>query len=291
MQFNLFQVRVNEYYRMYEDLTGALAGALSDLGHSVTVTTERFEPDAVNVFLGSTVFAAQHSRLAEILAGKPYVAYQLEQLDERLGLLPECPEYWTLLKNASAVWDYSPLGVAFLEDKGLKNIAYLPPGYHSSLERFRPEEEPDIDVLFAGSPHPRRETLLSGLKAQGLKVVYLQHSFGPDLDRHIARAKIVLNMHAWEGLQALETVRLSYLLANRSFVISEESDHNPYGDGVVYAPYDNLVETCRHFARQPADVRDRVAENGYRAIRRIEMADVLRKILQTSDFERRSELT
>lgn len=281
MHFNICHVRINEFYRLYDDLIRSLVGSLSDLGHTCTVEQNVFAAGAVNILVGSTVFASRHLALARALQGKPYIVYQLESLNENRGLLPEYPEYWPLLQNAAAIWDYSPAGAAYLRRKGLQRVAHVPPAFHRSLESFRPKPDPDIDVLFFGSPHERRQRIMQGLQDRGIGAVTLHGVFGEERNQHIARAKIVLNIHAWDDLNGLETVRLSLLLANRAFVISEEADHDPYGAGVVYASYEKLVDTCVEYLLGPQEVREQIAGNGYLAIRKLDLVGMLRVMLET----------
>ena len=283
MNFNIYHVCINQFHQIYDDLIAALRGSLIDLGHTCTVTKNQFVPGSVNILVGSTIFASKYDRLREKLAGKPYIVYQLEQLDDHVGLLPEWSEYWSLLRNATAIWDYSPAGVDYLRSKGMENVFHLPPGFHRDLETFRPCDKPDIDVLFIGSSHPRRDKITADLRGRGLKTVALSRAFAEVRTRHLSRARIVLNIHAWDDIRPLETVRLSYLLANRVFVISESADHNPYGGGVVYAPYDKLADACAHYAREPDAVRSRIAMEGYFAVRRIDLADLLRRLIEESN--------
>lgn len=276
LNFNICWVEINPFYKIYEDLIDALVQSFNDLGHNCTVKRNGFSEDAINIFLGSTFLAARHRALARKMKGRSYIVFQLEPLDNRLDNL--LPEYWELLRNAAAIWDYAPSNVDYLKAKGFENVFYVPPAFHRCMESFRQKVEPDIDVLFVGSPHPRRARIIEKLKSRGVGVVYLQSAFGETRNRYIARSRIVLNIHAWDVVQILETVRVSFLLANRTFVISEESFHNPYGDGVVYAPYDRLVEVCIAFL-QDSQARQEVAENGYFAVRKLDMVEILRATL------------
>lgn len=285
MNFNIYYVKVNELHRLYEELVQSLAQSLGDLGHTCTMRQNGFAAGAVNILVGSTVFAARHHSLARALAGKPYILYQLEWLEDKDGLLPQWPEYWEILRTAGAIWDYSLAGTEYLRAHGLQNLHHLPPGFHRSTEAFRPRPSPDIDVLFFGSPHPRRQRVLDALKAQGLNVVVLHDAFGERRNRYIARAKIVLNIHAWHGPTPLETVRLSFLLANRVFVVSEEAGDNPYENGIVYAPYTELVDTCLDYLRRAPAERERIAANGYLAVRKLDMMDMLRTALDNTGAE------
>lgn len=277
--FNIHAVKINGFHQLYDDLIRSVCESLTDLGHSCTVRPNVFAADAINVLIGATIFASRYHSLAAALRGKPYIVYQLEGLDDRHGLLSEWPEYWELLANAQAIWDYSPAGAGYLRRRGLASVQYVPPAFHRSLESFRPRQDPDIDVLFVGSPHERRRRVLEALESRGLGVVHLHGVFGEQRNRYLARAKVVLNIHAWDALNPLETVRLSLLLANRVFTISEEADHNPYEDGVVYSRYQDLAGLCAEYAGQPARVRESIAEKGYLAVRRLDLVNILRAAL------------
>jgi 2-polyprenyl-3-methyl-5-hydroxy-6-metoxy-1,4-benzoquinol methylase len=279
MRFNIYHVKINEFYHLYEDLIQSLAASLNDLGHSCTVKQNVFAADAVNILLGSTIFASRYHGLPAALQDRPYIVYQLECLDDDRGLLKEWPEYWQLLQDASAIWDYAPASAAYLRGKGLQHVYDVPPAFHRNLESFRPKQNPDIDVLFFGSPHDRRHRIIAALQGRGIGVVHLHGVFGEARNRYISRAKILLNLHAWDELNCLETVRLSFLLANRAFVISEASDHDPYDGAVVYAPYDKLVDVCAEYLGQPAEARDKIAENGYLAVRKLDLVGILRHTL------------
>ena len=279
VQFNIVRVAIDRHQAMYDEATGAMAAALGDLGHGCTISANRIAGDAVNILMGSTIFAAGLLRLESKLRGVPHIVYQLEQLDAAHGLLPGHPGYAAVLANASRIWDYGPSSAAFLRDRGLPAVELLPPAYHPSLERFRPSAEPDIDVIFAGSGQPRRTRVLEALAAAGARVVNLSGCYGRQRDELLSRARIVLNIHAWDDLKTLETVRLSYLLANRCFVISETGDHDPYDAGIVYADHAALAATCLEWLRRPAAERRAVAEHGYRALRAQPLAGLLEPLL------------
>lgn len=283
IEFNIDKVAVNPYHQIYDDLISATRGALLDLGYRCSVRVNTFALGAVNVLIGSTIFSSRYQHLAKQLDGRPYIVYQLEPLDGTRGLLKDWPEYWELLQHASVIWEYSPSNIDFLKANAIENAYYVPPGYHRALETFRPDPDPDLDVLFVGSPHPRRHRALEELERHGLRVANVARLFGNARNRLIARSKIVINIHAWDGLLHLETVRLSFLLSNRSFVLSEQSDHNPYGNGVVYEEYRSMVDRCIEYCRHPREVRDHIAAEGYRAVRKIDMTSNLQHTLEAID--------
>ena len=263
---------------MFDELVATVAASLSDLGHSCTAAVNQLRPDAINILIGATLFGARDLELAKHLAGKPYILYQLEQLDDHHGLLPDWPEYREVMAGAMQIWDYGPSSSAWLRERGLA-VTTVPPGYHSCLEVISPAPRQDIDIVFAGTPHPRRQRILDGLKPSGASVIHLHGVYGAQRNHTLARAKIVLNMHAWDALNPLETVRLSFMLANRRFVVSERGDHDPYGGGVIYSRYEDLVDTCLHHLRQMPERRQSFAERGYQALRAQNMVEMLRPLV------------
>jgi hypothetical protein len=283
VKFNIDKIAINQYHRIYDDLISATQGALLDLGYHCSVGINTFSPGTINILIGSTIFASRHHSLPEYLHGLPYIVYQLEPLHEALGLLKDWPEYWKLLQHASVIWEYSPSNMKFLKAHGIDNALYLPPGHHRALETFRPERDQDLDVLFVGSPHPRRDRLLDSLREHGLRMANVADSFGEARNRLIARSKIALNIHAWDGLPHLETVRLSFLLSNQVFVLSEQSDHNPYGYGLIYAKYHSLADRCLEYCRHSPEVRNQIAAAGHHAVRGIDMTANMRHTLQVID--------
>jgi len=279
LNFNICHVSINEFEGIYEDLIVSLKGSLEDLGHNCSVSKNQATVGAINILIGSTIFASRYQQLNEKLKNVPYIVYQLEHLDDQHGLLSQWGEYYELIKNAVAVWDFSPGSSSFLVTKGLSNIFYLPPGFHRSLEKFVPAISQDIDVLFIGSPHPRRDKVLSALKSRGVNVRNIPKLFGARRNQLMARSKIILNIHAWDEINSLETVRISFLLANRNFVISESSDHNPYGDGLIYASYDEIVEKCIYFLGQPKLAREAIGFKGFMNVHHIDFAKNVENIL------------
>jgi hypothetical protein len=282
--FHIMRIAVNRHLRIYDELIESVAGSLTDLGHSCTVALNWFDdtPTVTNILIGSTIFAARHFDLATAMRGRRYIVYQLEQLDTAHGLLSEWPEYEEVLAGAAWIWDYAPSSAAFLKERGFPRVTHLPPGFHPSLERFTTVPEPDLDVLFVGSIHPRRTHLLETIRASGATVARGFDLYGEARDSVMARAKIHLNIHAWDDLPALETIRLSLLLANRCFVISETGDHNPYGDGIVSAGYDALAATCLDYLGRSPDERRAIAGRGHGILRARPMTEGLRAALRES---------
>ena len=163
---------------------------------------------------------------------------------------------------------------------GFQRVCHVPIGFHECLQTIV-AASPDIDVLFYGSLNPRRRLVLEELQKH-CTVKALFGVYGSERDAFIARARIQLNIHQFDA-QLLEQVRISYLLNNRCFVVSEESVGGPYPeDAVVSAPYGQLVDVCHCYL---ADHREHaaIAAAGFAWLRQRPMVEYL--AITSSDAE------
>jgi hypothetical protein len=289
LPFNICHICLNDHHHIFDDVIGALRGSLVDLGHDCSLMRNTMKRGRINIVVGSTIFIYNRGTAVEDLKKRPYILYQLEQMSAQAAHVANNPWYFEMLEAAARVWEYSPNGMAFLGRTQLKDkLSFFPPAHHRSLEHFAPAAaaEQDIDVLFYGTPSERRTAVVEQLRAAGVNAVALFGVYGEALYAQLRRAKIVLNLHAATELPVLETVRLSFLLANRCFVVSEPGEYNPYGDGVVFAPYDQIVACCLHCLSAGDEARRRVADAGYAAVRRSDLTAQLRREIETLPIAR-----
>lgn len=173
--------------------------------------------------------------------GEKRIIYQLEQSASSRWFTDK---YLSDMENSFSVIDYSLQNIEYLESKGIAypHVYYLPigaaPSYGSNFST-----EKDIDVLFYGDYKscPRRQRLLDRAETR-FKVVRADTLFGDDMKRLIARAKLVLNLHYYEGAQ-LEMPRIQESLSLGTPVVSEttsdQSDYPDLGNAVTFFPAGN----------------------------------------------------
>jgi hypothetical protein len=199
------------------------------------------------------------------------IFYNTEQV------FPDSPWFQGTLLDAyrkHKVWDYNPTNVETLRNLGV-DVTFVPIGYAPSMTRVKPSTRKPLDVLFLGSVNERRKKILVELGDRGVKVMSVYGLYGADRDDVVSRAKIVLNVHFYE-VKIFEAARISYLLANRAFVVTEESAYMPWQGGYIAAPYDKLVETCMEWLS--SDLREHVACKGFEAFSRCAAADMVRPV-------------
>ena len=250
------------------DVGRLLYHSFISLGFPTGLAVNRVRPDAINVVLG-------YHLLGDVggLGKARVIFYQLEQLSQREGQF--MPHNLEILKRAEEVWDYTPENAAFLRSRGLENVKLLPFGFHVGLQTI-PEAPKEIDVLFYGSVNPRRQIILDALQ-QRCRLRVLFGVYGQQRDAEIARAKIVLNLHMYD-LMIMEQARVSYLINNGCFVLSESSPHDPYEGMMATASYRDIPETCMRFLNdEPA--RRQVAQRGFELFRQRPMIQYLKAVL------------
>jgi hypothetical protein len=279
MIFNICKCSINDFHPLFDDLIQVLAASLTDLGYECMLSVNNTQSNTINILIGSTMF---DERLASRLLENPCIIYQMEILDDTCGHLKSFPYYLDLLRRAIAIWEYSPSNKVYLESKGFTNVFYCPPGYHPVANKIRWTTQRDYDFIFFGAMSERRLRFLKMLSVRGFKVAAISEKnklFGIERDKVISRAKVVLNLHFFDNIYTLETVRISYLLSNKAVVISEKSDHDPYNSAVIFASYSDLLNRCIDAIHSPSSL-DELAQSGFRAIARLDM----RKILENTIF-------
>lgn len=195
----------------------------------------------VRIFVGAHLL--HDHQLAQITSSD--VIYNTEQV------LPDSPwlrqGYIKALATARAVWDFSGENARRWRLVYGLDVQHVPLGYVKELEGIALRPSPELDVLFYGSPSPRRLKALLAIESKGLKVLSVFGKYGLERDRLIASAKLVVNIHFHDD-SVLETVRLAYLLSNGVPVISEATASQVYAEHwfpcLWWCSYSELASVC-----------------------------------------------
>ncbi len=178
----------------------------------------------------------EHDRILKyrsLYKTKKLIIYNLEQLIGHNTL----SDVNSIVKHASKadeIWDYDALNIEYLKlYYNITNVRYVPMLYTKCLERdFEKPDKYLYDLLFYGSFYLHRFNMywyIRNLFPQ-LKLGMLSGNFNDDLDFHIKHAKIILNLSTFKPYNRLEQVRIFYNLINGKCVLSEESQHNYFGN-------------------------------------------------------------
>ena len=148
--------------------------------------------------------------------------------------------YLKILSRAIAILDYSKANISFLVARGIpyKNIYYMPLGRVDNYRDFLRSQGIDLarccdknyDVLFYGDANcPRRHSILQEL-GRHFRLEIVNNLFGAALYEKICAARVVINLHYYEGA-LLETTRIFECLSLGVRIVSESSiDVDDYPD-------------------------------------------------------------
>lgn len=261
--------------RAFDDVAFGLSKAFEELGGTAPLIANPAECNGrIPIVYGANLLPAQ---AVDVLPADA-IMVNLEQVTPESAWFKDT--YLKLLKHFPVI-DYSARNRSRLAALGVPHAQVLEVGYTPALSRIMPSQEKDIDVLFYGSINQRRRDVLATLRGLGLNVVVLFDVYGRERDEAISRAKVVLNIHALNA-KVFEIVRVSYLLANRTCVLSEgdsnDPDVQPLLGGLAIAPYDDLVRRCVELVKSPAD-RERLAAKGFEIMSSRSQARMLMELM------------
>lgn len=171
---------------------------------------------------------------------KKFIAFQLEQRTSNWFT----PSYFELLKNASFVFEFSENNLVFLQEHGVlfSKLFYLPiTPTDLSIPIENPHSSIQFDIVFYGCLNERRRKILSELSKQ-FSVLIIEDSFGQSLYTELSRAKIIVNIHYYEGAQ-LETTRLVEAISLGFNVVSERTGNREddfFKDKIVFAEQNDI---------------------------------------------------
>lgn len=275
-RFNLLIVQPEDYvnYAPFLDVATSMCFALRRLGYDVRLVGNEFLYDATNMVFGA------HHLAAELAAGLPSdtIVYNTEQvradgaLVEALRPFVSRFETWDPDIGNIGAWDALGLG---------SRVRYVQPGYVPESSTIDLATPADIDVLFFGKVNPRRMVILDAVARAGIALHVADGIYLANRDALVARAKIVLNVHAAED-SSLEMARVAYVLANRRALVTElgrgarlDPDlHN----GFIAGASADLPGLCLALLADDAR-RLALAEQGFQAFSRRDLVATVRSAL------------
>ncbi len=259
---------------VFREVAETVHWGLIHLGYGSVLADDLSLPNRTHIIFGSNTMAWWGLEPPE-----GSILYNLEQIIPGEGWATD----WLLdMFRRHTVWDYSQHNVETLATLDVPNVRHVPIGSVPEMERIVPAETQDIDVLFIGSPNRRRAWIIEQLQAIGLNAQLHCNVYGEARDALLARAKIVLNIHF--GPRIFEIVRISYLLSNGIFVISEDcvdvAATDEFSEAVEFVGYDDFVHTClRYLVDQAA--REKRIEKGRALMRSRPVEKYLHAALQS----------
>lgn len=275
-RFNLLVVQPEDYvnYAPFLGVARSMSFALRRLGHDVRLAGNEFLRDATNMIFGA------HHLAGELAADLPpdTIVYNTEQLRTDGALVEALGQF----VSRFATWEPDIGNVEAWHALGLgSRVRYVQPGYVPESSTIDLATPTDIDVLFFGKVNPRRMVILDGIMRAGIRLRVADGVYLADRDALVARAKVVLNVHAADD-SALEMARIGYALANRRALVTEVGRgarlDPDLRDGLFAGANAELAGMCRALLADDGR-RLALAERGFQAFSRRDLVATVRNAL------------
>ena len=232
---------------MFRECIAFVQYGLEANGYEVTYAENALVADAINIVFAAHCNAGNWRELSAQAAR--IIVYNWEPASPLIGRFNQT--YIRLLRHVH-VWDYSRKNIQQLREvAGVDDVHHLPMAYAPSMGMSADEVVQDIDVLFYGTMYARRRQVVDAMRAMGLHVVTsddIGTVMGQARDDLIRRAKVVLNIHAFDFVHVFEIARVSYWLANKKAVVTEVSSETEIDDDLravmAHGSIDELAQLC-----------------------------------------------
>ena len=228
------------------------------------IINNALNPEKINVIFGANQFISKNKI---INLPDNSIIVNMEQLYDKS---PWVSDKYIMFLKLYTVWDYNLSNIKYLREKHNIIADKISFGYTPALHNI-PANTEDIDVLFYGCMNDRRKKICQELRDKKVNIVFNSNINGALKNNLISRAKIILNIHFHESA-LLEIPRVSHLLNNKRFVITEDStdmtEYDDIKDAFVISSYDKLVETTLTYLNNPTQ-RARIADVGYQKYSKI----------------------
>lgn len=194
-----------------------------------------------------------------------YIAYQLEQSVSSRWFTDD---YIKKLHHSYAIFDYSLDNIKFLQSKGLyyQQMYYMPLAYLDAYSEVNDVDE-EYDILFYGDANNERRREYLNVLSKKFKLKIVSEVFGEELYKEISKAKIVVNIHYYDGA-LLETTRLYECLSLNKMVVSETSSDidvhcqlKECVDFVSVGNIDEMVERIEFWLKNDVSRKTKIKDN------------------------------
>lgn len=217
---------------------------------------------------------ADPQAISVVIGALPPFPSLATQLDQRRTLIANFEQFGSTSALAGGeyqrwlrewvVLDYHSRNVEYLKRGNPGQRAFEIPIAPGPSVRFGcgPGSDPTVDVLFFGSLNDRRAALLEQLKAAGMSVEVVAGAYGSELAPAVQRARLVLHIHFYDTAlfpvaRVLQPVMAGVPIVCETPAFAQLSDWST--SGIVFVPYEGLVDTCRRLLDAPDERRERAA--------------------------------
>nr|MBX2883430.1 hypothetical protein [Granulosicoccus sp.] len=249
LKINITQIQPenSNYGMLLQEFRETLICAFSLMEFDCSTLENDFIDDGLNIILGAHLLTDEEYNYVPANS----VIYNTEQIVPE-GIWTAAP--FVDFLNRHEIWNISEQSNQVLKGLGVRSLLqHVPVGTVPQLNRIPVADNQNIDILICTPFVPDVSDMVNELTTAGLSVHVLTEVYGQDLDRFIARSKIIL----WPGQVASCNPShpwIAYVLSNSKVVVyvasEDDEGQTDLQSLMITTQRDLLVETCGQLAAE-----------------------------------------
>ena len=257
MRINLVNLGLNEFFDRKSDIIYVLFSALTELGHTTSISHNQIEGSALNIIIGSDIICGEPNALKALLnSSADYAIFEVENFNGKTINYRknfDLSGYTTLLEKSKFCFTPYLYNIPQLSHiMGRGKVAYTKWGFHQSMICNRIDRNGDyfFETFFYGLIKATRVAKIDALKkkfANQFCVIDQTHPF-TIRDYYISKSKVGLSLSYGDFDNFVNPFRLYHMTANGMPVFS---DHSEDSDGYLHLcqnfKFDTMVEGIGSF--------------------------------------------
>lgn len=166
------------------------------------------------------------------------------------------------------IWDYRNDNIKTLKRITKTPIYFVPPLYHEFMEENFPKDpsSKSIDFLLYGKNNERRNKIFETLSKKYNAIIFKTGNID-ELYNMIKQTRIILIIHFYTDFSTIDFYRISFLLSNKVFFITEDTEDKKLRpvlkDAIIFSKYENLISNCEKYIMLSQEERDNITQSSY----------------------------
>ncbi|WP_443645119.1 hypothetical protein [Candidatus Ponderosibacter sp. Uisw_141_02] len=257
MRINLVNLGLDEFFDRKSDIIYVLFSALTDMGHSTSISHNHVEGSTLNIIIGSDIICGEPNALNSLLdSGADFAIFEVENFNGRTINYRkkfDLSGYTALLEKSKFCFTPYLYNMSQLSSiMGSEKVAYTKWGFHDSMICNRVDRNGNYfyETFFYGLIKATRVAKIDALKnkfGKQFAVIDQTHPF-TIRDYYISKSKVGLSLSYGDIDNFVNPFRLYHMAANGMPVLS---DHSEDADGYLHLcnnfEFDAMIEEIEVF--------------------------------------------
>ena len=265
MRINIANLGLDEFFDRKSDIIYVLFSALTEMGHSTSISHNHIEGSALNIIIGSDIICGEPNALNSLLnSGADYAIFEVENfngstINYRKNF--DLKGYAVLLEKSKFCFPYLYNIPQLNNIMGSEKVAYTKWGFHKSMICNRIDRNGDyfFETFFYGLIKATRVEKIDALKnkfGSRFSVIDQTNPF-TIRDYYISKAKVGLSLSYGEIDNFVNPFRLYHMVANGMPIFS---DHSEDADGYLHLcnnfEFETMINKIETFQENQKTLRD-----------------------------------